>query len=771
MVFPASVIAAVAGATLGQASIYHGHHMVLVTASTPEQLAALDELGVNLACREGIGIQRMIVAPENLPALMALNLPTITVSENVEAIIESEAAEIRRLRDDRNAAFFTVYRRTPEISAFVDELITLAPTVVTRVSVGTSVQGRTIFGVKITGPGGGSKPKVVITGCQHAREWISPMTVCWAAEQLALGYGVDSEITALLNAVEVHIIPVVNPDGYEYSHDLDRYWRKNRKSNAGGTIGVDLNRNWAYQFGGAGSSGTENAENYRGIAAFSESETAGLSAYMTTLAGSVSCVGDCAAGNRCSGLRGHLDVHTFGALVLGPWSYSTSVVPPREEILRAVQNEMAGAIIGAHSYPYLAGLGLDNLLSAASGVATDWTFAQYGTLAWTYELRPDSGGVSSFDPPPSEIVPASEETFEGILSMLHRIATPSVGALWSNLPKTITTASSAEVRVASVFDECGSTPTGTLYRRSAGSGSFTPVGMVRTGTNFTATLNAGTCGSAIEYYVELQMAGFPTPARVPAAPGTYITATTRDATVVFTDTFQSNLGWTVTNSGSLTDGAWVRGVPVGPPPPGGPSTDGDGSGQCYVTDNSTSNSDVDGGSTTLTSPTLNASDANSYVEYARWYSNRMGTSPNLDTFLVQVSDDNGATWEPLETIGPGGPENNGGWIRRSYKISTIPNIVNSTQFKVRFVAEDADPASNVEAGVDGVRIVIYKCTPIPCVGDINGDLRTNVADFNILAFHFGQFVSQGTFGDLNRSGKVDVNDFNILASDFACIQQ
>src|SRR5690606_2987818 len=136
------------------------------------------------------------------------------------------------------------------------------------------IQGREIFEVKITGPGGGSKPKVVLNGCQHAREWLSPMSVCWAAEQLALGDGVDGQITALLDSVEVHLIPVVNPDGYEFSHDLSRYWRKNRRNNGDGTFGVDLNRNWAYQFGGASSSGSGSSEEYRGTAAFSEPETA-----------------------------------------------------------------------------------------------------------------------------------------------------------------------------------------------------------------------------------------------------------------------------------------------------------------------------------------------------------------------------------------------------------------------------------------------------------------------------------------------------------------
>jgi len=254
MMLAGCVLAAMSGAAMGDSSMYEGHHMVVVTASTPEQVAALDALGVNLACREGLGIQQLIVAPENLGALEALNLPMITVSTNAREQIDAEAREIARAHEDRNAAFFTTFRQNSEISAFVDDLVAMAPGVATRFSVGTSIENRAIYGVKVTGPGGGPKPKVVINACQHAREWLSPMSVCWAAEQLALGYGVDTQITALLDAVEVHIIPVVNPDGYAYTFGPDRYWRKNRRANAGGTFGVDLNRNWSYQYGGASTS-------------------------------------------------------------------------------------------------------------------------------------------------------------------------------------------------------------------------------------------------------------------------------------------------------------------------------------------------------------------------------------------------------------------------------------------------------------------------------------------------------------------------------------
>ena len=130
----------------------------------------------------------------------------------------------------------------------------------------------------------------------------------------------------------------------------------------------------------------------------------------------------------------------------------------------------------------------------------------------------------------------------------------------------------------------------------------------------------------------------------------------RKPTVTFSDDFQTNLGWTVTTTAA--DGPWERAVPI----PlttcdrGNPGTDGDGSGLCYVTDNSSANgcnSDVDNGSTTLTSPLLDAgADGEVYVSYWRWFSNIAGDSPNQDTFLVEVSGNGGASWTTLEVVGP-----------------------------------------------------------------------------------------------------------------------
>ena len=118
------------------------------------------------------------------------------------------------------------------------------------------------------------------------------MTVCWLAKSLLEGYGLDSQITAIMQDIRWHILPVINPDGYTYAWDQDRLWRKNRRNNGDGTFGVDWNRNFDANWGGPGSSSNTNSDIYHGPSAFSEPETRALRDYILsrpTISAHVNC--------------------------------------------------------------------------------------------------------------------------------------------------------------------------------------------------------------------------------------------------------------------------------------------------------------------------------------------------------------------------------------------------------------------------------------------------------------------------------------------------
>ena len=185
------------------------------------------------------------------------------------------------------------------------------------------------------------------------------------------------------------------------------------------------------------------------------------------------------------------------------------------------------------------------------------------------------------------------------------------------------------------------------------------------------------CAVPVSYYISASSDAGTELTSPSSAPQTAFEAIVADdVSVAFTDDFESNLGWTVQNDGSLSDGAWERGVPVNCDR-GDPPADADGSGQCYVTDNSAANgcnSDVDGGATTLVSPVLDASVDGAAVAYSRWFDNTAGSAPGEDVMTVEISDDGGSSWQLLETVGPTGPDAAGGWFQREFPLEFVPGL-------------------------------------------------------------------------------------------------
>jgi len=142
-------------------------------------------------------------------------------------------------------------------------------------SIGETTEGRNIWAIKISDNVSENKSEtgVLIVGCHHAREWISVEIPLYLAKYLTDNYSTDCKVNELVDNTEIWIVPMLNPDGHEYSRTTYRLWRKNRRNNGDGSFGVDLNRNYGYKWGGAGSSGDTFSDVYRGPSEFSEPET------------------------------------------------------------------------------------------------------------------------------------------------------------------------------------------------------------------------------------------------------------------------------------------------------------------------------------------------------------------------------------------------------------------------------------------------------------------------------------------------------------------
>lgn len=271
--------------------------------------------------------------------------------------------------------------------------------------------------------------------------------------------------------------------------------------------------------------------------------------------------------------------------------------------------------------------------------------------------------------------------------------------------------------------------------------------LTNTGGNFfDVEFPAIDCGTAVTYYLSAESSTGQTifsPAGAPA--DTYSAVSRGPGNVVFTDDLETDNGWTVT--GNASDGQWNRGAPVGGGDRGDPPIDGDGSGQCFVTDNEDGNSDVDDGETILISPSMDAIPTGTdlaFIGYWRWYSNSAGADPNNDIFTVEISNDGGTTWVDLETVGPAGPEAGGGWNFRQFNIAEF--VTPTNDIRLRFNASDLNAGSVVEAAVDGIAIEMISC---------GGDAPITIPPSAINVFR--GTTTGGTVADLEASDDVGMS--------------
>jgi hypothetical protein len=146
------------------------------------------------------------------------------------------------------------FRTYTEIVGYLEFLKSEYPTLMTDMfSIGTSLEGNDIWAVKVSDNPDvdEDEPELLYISLIHAREPAAGASLLHFMEHMLTNYGLDSEVTYLVNNRELYFVPVQNPDGYLWNEITDPsgggLWRKNRRLNAGGSRGVDLNRNYDYK--------------------------------------------------------------------------------------------------------------------------------------------------------------------------------------------------------------------------------------------------------------------------------------------------------------------------------------------------------------------------------------------------------------------------------------------------------------------------------------------------------------------------------------------
>jgi hypothetical protein len=287
-----------------------------------------------------------------------------------------------QLAAQQAAAGYTVWRSYDEPGGIRDELYQIAQANPSRVKlevIGHSLQGREIIALKVTQGAGqpdGARPAVLYSAAQHAREWISVEVNRRLLHYFVDNYGQDPEVTNLVNTRELWFVPVANPDGYQYTFDVERLWRKNLRDNDGdGQItnadGVDPNRNFDehWNYDDAGSSAQFPSETFRGAGPASEPETQAMQGLLDRLH-----------------FKFMVNYHSYGQLLL--YSFGWQVQTP------SADNPIFLALSGTDANPAIPGFdpGVGADLYITNGETTDYAHAKANTLAWTPELSEGIAG-------------------------------------------------------------------------------------------------------------------------------------------------------------------------------------------------------------------------------------------------------------------------------------------------------------------------------------------------------------------------------------------
>ncbi|XP_072021622.1 carboxypeptidase B-like [Amphiura filiformis] len=267
---------------------------------------------------------------------------------------------------------YTIYHTSKEISQWVTDMAR-DHGIVTEINIGKSDEGRDIKAVKISS--GGSKRVIYIQGGIHAREWISPATMMYMANEMVTMYGVDSTVTAMVDNYDWYIVPSLNVDGYDYTWTNDRMWRKNRQPNTGSScIGTDLNRNYPYKWGGSGTSDNPCSDIFHGEAPLSGIETSVVHEWLQQFSGNIALF---------------IDFHNYSQLWLYPWGYTNkkNIEQPHKDLQHDLAIRATDALRKPYGTEYFVGMSGPDMYPAA-GASEDYGYVTLGvSYSYIVELR------------------------------------------------------------------------------------------------------------------------------------------------------------------------------------------------------------------------------------------------------------------------------------------------------------------------------------------------------------------------------------------------
>ncbi|NUN10003.1 MAG: immune inhibitor A [Ignavibacteriaceae bacterium] len=382
--------------------------LVKINIDSHESLVELNKLGINLedAARTKDNSVEVFMSESEFERLNMLpytyeiliedwmayyqSLPKLSESEKLAALSESkELYNVEGFGYGSMGGYYTFQ----EVVNHLDSMYNRYPNLITqKYSIGTSQLGRTIWAAKISdNPNvNENEPQTLFDGLIHAREPQSMATVMYFMYYLLENYGINPEVTYLVNNREFYFVPCLNPDGYEHNRSTapngGGSWRKNRRNNSN-SDGVDLNRNFGYKWGydNNGSSSTPSSVTYRGPSAFSEPEA--------------QAIRNLAIEKR---FRTYINYHSYNNSIIYPWGYINTLTPDSLEFI-----EFASYMSRFNGYDY--GTSYQTLGYVSNGTARDYMYGEQVEKNKIYSYVFEIGGSSDgFWPPQARIFPLAQ---------------------------------------------------------------------------------------------------------------------------------------------------------------------------------------------------------------------------------------------------------------------------------------------------------------------------------------------------------------------------
>lgn len=287
------------------------------------------------------------------------------------------------------------YSTYDEFLGHLDNMYLNYPSLITSkqpISNTNSIEDRPIYYVKIASSNQpGPKPKILYTGMLHAREPGGMQHLLYFMYYLLENYPDNPEIQYIVDHAELYFVPVVNPDGYIHNQQIapngGGMWRKNRRANSDGTYGVDLNRNFGYQWGydNIGSSPNPGDETYRGTHGFSEPETQVIKELCEDIS-----------------FTKALNYHSYSNLLLYPWGYTSNIT-----VDNSIFFNHARRMTSDNGYTYGPS---STTIYNNNGGSDDWMYGEQTSKPKIFAYTPEIGSSSDgFWPPVNRIIPHCQE--------------------------------------------------------------------------------------------------------------------------------------------------------------------------------------------------------------------------------------------------------------------------------------------------------------------------------------------------------------------------